>query len=802
MRSSILAITLLAALAGASFVGEATAANGGAALAVRSPGLHQPILLVAEPDSGALVLFADTRSGGLELYAQRTDHLGHPTGADGGVKVLGVTDAAGFNDAVADGAGGAIVAFTRDGGPTGSDIVVQRVLPDASLGFGPTGLVVCSATATQSYPLLVAGTAGDFYVTWHDARAAASYEDIYAQRLTLAGAAQWTANGIPVNGPTYRDWGYPTVAPDLQGGLFVTWHTASPASLRLQRVDASGTLRYGAAGATYGVADNAGYPVPAGDGSGGAWVAWSEGTWNGSAWSYQAWATHFSSAGVATIASRGVAISPTSSANYSVLPIRDATSGCFVYNFTWNPGPYGAELFRQHVDATGIVQPGAYGESMVTNVRDFFGADVGGALAVSLVQVATNSGRVRLRVQRYALDGTPQFPGAGVVVGRDDPQLVVYSTRPAGGPAGLTLVGFTDSRYFSPNDDQNYQAFGQALGPAGDALWEDGEAPVIRSARDFPNDQGGALRVKWTPGCADQDAAHVVTGYRVWRALPGDLATRILAARPAGAASAEGTPFEVGGRTYLATAAGTWEAVGESPAARLASYALTVPTGQDSIAGANADETFMVEAYDDSSHQWFTGEATGHSVDNLAPGMPAGASAFYAIGATTLYWQVAAAPDLCCYEVYRGGDPSFVPSAANRITVTSAQALVDPTPGAYWFRIAGRDVHGNLGASVLVAPGGTAGVDDAAPHDWALRAAWVRSAGQLVLALDVPHADDGELELFDVAGRRLWSTPFRAEAAGTMRVDVDGARLRPGLVLARVRARSGRDLVARTIVIR
>src|SRR5262249_22276078 len=146
------------------------------------------------------------------------------------------------------------------------------------------------------------------------------------------------------------------------------------------------------------------------------------------------------------------------------------------------------------------------------------------------------------------------------------------------------------------------------LDGAGNPIYDDAELPTVDSAKDAPGDQGGNVRIDWTSGAADFPGAATVTGYRIWRNVPGTIAQQAARVHPL---ASEGT-FQVGGHTLLAHANAYWEEVGDQNAAQLVTYARTVPTGQDSMAGSPANENFMVEAYDDSSHIWWSGTIGGH----------------------------------------------------------------------------------------------------------------------------------------------------------------------------------------------
>ena len=261
--------------------------------------------------------------------------------------------------------------------------------------------------------------------------------------------------------------------------------------------------------------------------------------------------------------------------------------------------------------------------------------------------------------------------------------------------------------------------------------------------------------------------------------------------------------FQSGERTLMMQAGLYWEMAGEQVAATIPQCALTVPTMQDSVAGDPATQSFMVEAYDDSSHHWFSSVLTARSVDNLAPAAITSAFGMYANGSTSLFWNGVADADLCCYDVYRGDSPGFVPGAGNRVGSTTQLSSADPYGAPAYYRIAARDIHGNVGPSALVVPQGTLAAGDEGPREWKLRSAWSAASGALELALDVPQADEGRLEVFDVTGRRLWSQGYRADAARSLTFHVAaGAGLPPGLVYARASSASGRQMVARAIVMR
>lgn len=774
--------------------------NGGSIVAVYNAGLRIPFATVAQPDSGALVLFQDTRDGVADIYAQRLDRHGRPLLAPDGVLIWRLPPGEYLETWLLDGSGGVILVQTEQRGATGRDIVLKRVLGNGTQSYGPTGIVICNAARDQAHPRLAAGPAGFYYVGWSDDRPnlGINEQDVYVQKVSLAGAPQWAANGILVNTATYRtDYnGISCMAADFQNGVIVGWYFNSGSrGTRMQRVNSAGAIQWAAAGVQFGP-DNWGVSSFAADGTGGIWGTTTD--WDGTY--IRAYAHRLLANGTPAFALPGILLhSPSYQSSYSLYPIRNGTGGCFIYGIDYyNSTSSTRPIFRQELSPTGTLLRGTDGEPFGDGAQLPAIFDAGTALLMANQEKVTIEGRVKLRLQRYAIDGTAFYPALGVVLGRNEPNLDILYAAMSMLPNGVIAAAWADGRYKSPLNTYNYQAFGQAITPAGTSLWDDSELPVIQAATDAAADQGGMVRVTWNASIADHPATNAATGYHVWRALPGSMVASLATVRPEG----EGT-FKVGDRTLMFRANVFWEQAGSQSAATLPSYALTVPTLQDSMAGAPGDQSFMVEAYDDSSHHWFSSTLNAHSVDNLAPAAITSAAGIYGSGATTLYWGGVSDADLCCYEVFRGTSPAFVPSDANRITSTDQVSFVDPYGTPAYYRIAARDIHGNRGASALVIPAGTLAADADAPRAWALHSRWNASGRTLELALDLPQSAEGRLDLFDVTGRRLWSAPYRVEAARSLQFRVaGGTELPAGVVFARATDTSGRALTSRAVVLR
>jgi len=181
-----------------------------------------------------------------------------------------------------DGAGGALVAWSesRD---LDEDVYIQRIDLNGDTLWAAAAVDVCAAGQRQRNMQLVADGREGAIVVWEDNRGGPLTTDIYAQRIDSTGAAVWTANGIVVCSAAYDQIG-PQALSDGSGGAIVAWSDARynyftnpPYDVFAQRVSGEGLVKWKQNGIRVCAAENAqGMPRIAGDGSGGAFVAWQD----------------------------------------------------------------------------------------------------------------------------------------------------------------------------------------------------------------------------------------------------------------------------------------------------------------------------------------------------------------------------------------------------------------------------------------------------------------------------------------------------------------------------------------------
>lgn len=182
-------------------------------------GGQDEIVMVPDGSDGAIVAWSDGRNGNDDIFAQRVDGSGAVRWASNGI---GICTVAGYRASlrmVSDGFGGAIIAWVdRRAGET--DIYAQRISNAGAVQWDTDGVAVCTQPGSQLYPELVSDSDGGAIVVWSDHRVGTT--GVYGQRIDGAGVAMWATNGVPVSAsPT--SVGEPTVGCDGTGGAVVAW---------------------------------------------------------------------------------------------------------------------------------------------------------------------------------------------------------------------------------------------------------------------------------------------------------------------------------------------------------------------------------------------------------------------------------------------------------------------------------------------------------------------------------------------------------------------------------------------------
>jgi hypothetical protein len=245
-------------------------------------GYQGSLQLAGDGTGGAVIAWQDTRSiFGVDVYAQKVNAAGGLQWTTNGVALatnVGGTDR--YLQLVGD-AGGAIICWEDRRNGTDFNIYAQKVDSIGAPQWTANGVAACSAANNQQFPQLATDGSGGAIICWEDQRpTAAGIRDIYAQRIDLTGAAQWTADGQPVCAQTNSQSG-PQIAPDGSGGATITWtdgrSATNPNDVYAQRINASGNILWTTNGVAVSTAtSNQRYPFIINDGSNGMIISFQD----------------------------------------------------------------------------------------------------------------------------------------------------------------------------------------------------------------------------------------------------------------------------------------------------------------------------------------------------------------------------------------------------------------------------------------------------------------------------------------------------------------------------------------------
>lgn len=233
---------------------------------------------ISDGAGGAIYVWTDTRNSNPDLFAQRVGSLGAPVWTADGIQLTSALGAEINPVIIPDGAGGAIVAWEE--GPNSGDIVdrdikAQRISASGQLLWGADGLSISAAPDGQIQPVMASDGAGGAIIAWVDYRNGVS--DLYAQRVSGAGAPLWAVDGAPLTQAVDYQFS-PSIVSDGNGGAIAAWTDRRSGffTVYAQRLNGNGQAVWTVDGIRIGTQDASDFANLLPDGSGGAMILWKD----------------------------------------------------------------------------------------------------------------------------------------------------------------------------------------------------------------------------------------------------------------------------------------------------------------------------------------------------------------------------------------------------------------------------------------------------------------------------------------------------------------------------------------------
>jgi hypothetical protein len=300
------------------------------------------------------------------------------------------------------------------------------------------------------------------------------------------------------------------------------------------------------------------------------------------------------------------------------------------------------------------------------NSNDFFGntvtsaGDVNGDGYSDVIAGAYGNSSATGRAYVYLGGGSMNNSPDVTMTGESSNNLFGFSVSSAGDVNG---DGYSDLISGTPgyNSDR-----GRAYIYLGSAI---SVKPILLSAKDVPDDQGGILNLKFAKSSLDVPSSEIGgINYQIDRSAPPN-----------------GNGYQW---VSVASISGTYESF----------YTAEIHTPRDSGVSGNNTYFFRVTAVSNSTGKfWRSNILSGYSLDNIAPPIVSPFIATSAGSNVNLNWGTNSAPDLLNYVLFRSVNPVIDPYTETPLSTVTVTNYTDTSPlsGIYYYFIVAQDVNGN-----------------------------------------------------------------------------------------------------------
>jgi len=411
---------------------------------------------ISDGNGGMIVTWEDYRSDTADVYAQRFDNSGNRLWGANGIAICTAALSQVSPMICPDGSGGAVIVWEDYRNGVDSDIYAQAVTANGTLKWSPSsGVAVCTANGFQTSPVIATDAAGGAIVAWKDSRGLDS--DVYSQRLSSAGAALWTPNGVGICTVSGQQNDV-RITSDQLGGAYIVWRDPRSGNMNndifAQSVDPNGNARWTGDGvAVCNAAQNQFDPQIAGDGRFGLLVSWTDMRSNVDR---DVFAQRMKPDGTARWSANGVPVCATINDQQSSKIVPDGFGGAIV---GWTDGRVSntfPDVYAQRIDSTGTSAwaPTATGVSICSadsaqNLATVIPDGTGGAI------LGWDDGRGAanfddLYAQRISLAGTVRWQTDGVRFATGSDNRALTTSAPDG--FGGVLFAWQDNRNGGTSD--------------------------------------------------------------------------------------------------------------------------------------------------------------------------------------------------------------------------------------------------------------------------------------------------------------------------------------------------------------
>jgi hypothetical protein len=388
---------------------------------------RQSLRMIADGAGGSILVWQDERNGSLDIYAQRINANGNVVWTSSGAAICIAAGDQRFPQIVADGAGGAIIAWTDDrSGSSMRAIYAQRISAGGNVLWTTNGVIIANACPVDclfsegafDMPVLVTDGAGGAIIGFRHYIGYPLVNELYATRISASGSLLW-GEGIALSTATGGRAALKGVLDSSGGAIFVWTDTRNDSpDFYAQRINANGTVLWqenGLAICTAPIAPS--LPDIIEDGSGGAILCWEE---SGDAENHKVYAQRLDSNGNVLWNSSGVTLFDTAVHSPYALEPKLTTDGSGGAIIVWGDKRVETptdrlNIYAQRVDANGSIRWATNGVAVCSVLGDQQSPAItydgeGGAL-IFWQDMREGNDNWDIYMQRVSSSGTLQWYG-------------------------------------------------------------------------------------------------------------------------------------------------------------------------------------------------------------------------------------------------------------------------------------------------------------------------------------------------------------------------------------------------------
>jgi len=197
---------------------------------------------ISDDSGGVYFVYEEGPSDDIDIIAQWIDEAGNAKWSSSGITVINTLGNQVNPSIASDGAGGIYVAWQDDFSDT-SKIFIQHITKEGGIDWNNNGIEICTEKTIQQEIKLISDNNNGVFAVWKDKRNDAA--DIYIQHVISSGTRSWPDSGVAVTNANGLQSDYKLICTN-SGDLIVVWVDERDGNMDIyaQKISATGNAQW------------------------------------------------------------------------------------------------------------------------------------------------------------------------------------------------------------------------------------------------------------------------------------------------------------------------------------------------------------------------------------------------------------------------------------------------------------------------------------------------------------------------------------------------------------------------------